>query len=163
MHQTTYISAPEWKKNTMERSLFALQVKQTPDQQQQNKETLTMANNDVPCNPLEPWIKHVRNRSVPEPTYEPVWDINDLSKFHQSEFATNFIGRRFAIPLDASLNLMVEMCFADSLVDDLASKSRSYAMSKLPPSKRMDVSASNTLHFIAMHHCMGVARPLASP
>ena len=40
-----------------------------------------MANNSVPRNTLEPWIKHVRNGSVLEPTCEPVWDINNPSKF----------------------------------------------------------------------------------
>ena len=47
-----------------------------------------MEDDDMPYNPLEPWIKHVKNGSAPEPTYEPVWDINDPLNFHKPEFTT---------------------------------------------------------------------------
>ena len=53
---------------------------------------------------------------------------------------------------------MVETFFPDSLLEELATKTKSYAATLLPPSRRRDVKPSDIAYFLAMYYYMGIVK-----
>jgi hypothetical protein len=60
--------------------------------------------------------------------------------------------------MDPSPAVMTEVFFPDSLLEEMATKTNSYARSRLPPSKLVKVKASIICYFLAMYYYMGVVR-----
>ena len=116
-------------KNMMMESFFQHIAKSTQQSPNFALGSTTMEEDNAPHNPLDPWMKDVKNGSMSEPAHEPVWDINEPSNFHKAKCKTNFVGGRSILPVEPSPLFMVEMCFPDSMMDDVAAKTRSHAAS----------------------------------
>ena len=120
-------------------------------------QTVPIDDDNVQCTPLIPLVKLVECRAAPQPDYVPIWDINDHNNFHHAAFSES-LGRRSSLLLDPTASAMVELYFTDELLEVMASRTRQYAASRLPPSRRIDVQPQHIAYFLAMYYYQGIVR-----
>jgi hypothetical protein len=92
-----------------------------------------------------------------KPEYRKIWDINDHKNIHRASYSLSF-GRRAVMSADPSPAVLADMYFPDSLLELMASKTNSYAKSRLPPSKLVDITSSDICYFLAMYYYMGIVQ-----
>ena len=116
--------------------------------------TVPVNDQNAEYSPVVPLIKTVEYLVDFQPNYEPVWDVNDLSKFHRAVFSKS-LGRRSALTVDPTPTSMVESFFPDSLLESWCKTTMAYAASRLPPSRRLTVTPTHMCYFLAMYYYMG--------
>ena len=138
----------------------------TNSQEQHDLDLLTMAptrrrlpmvaENDG-YTPLKPLVKSLRYADGTRPEFRPIWDINDHVRFHPPTF-TMPSRSACVLSIEPSPTVMVETFFPDSLLEELATKTNSYAATLLPPSRRRHVKPSDIAFFLAMYYYMGIVK-----
>jgi hypothetical protein len=107
---------------------------------------------------LAPLVKSVRYENPnTKPEYRKVWDINDHKNIHWSSHSLSF-GRQTVMAAAASPEVLADMYFPDSWLIYMATKTNSYAKSRLPPSKLVEITPSDICYFLAMYYYMGIVR-----